>query len=107
MKTLISTLLLLYLAFPLQAGLYKGLDEEGNVTYSDQPFKHSKPMTPPSISVVGATKVPKKSEPTDSKELKKPAAVTKYTRFGILSPQNQQTIWNNKDKRLPGSNPGA
>jgi hypothetical protein len=46
----------------ISAGLYKGLDEEGNVIYSDKPFKNSEQFTPPAITVVDPLKVPVKEE---------------------------------------------
>ena len=83
--------LLLILSFSSHAGLYKGLDAEGNVVYSDEPFANSEEMTAPPISVVDAPKI--KPKPVVEKE----AAVeteTKYTHFSITSPSNDQTIWN-------------
>ena len=44
------------------AGLYKGLDEEGNIIYSDKPFNNSERFTPPAITVVDAPKIPPKKE---------------------------------------------
>ncbi len=82
---------LLFLGFSSHAGLYKGLDVEGNVVYSDQPFDNAEIMIPPPISVVDAPKIKPKpvieEEEVDEKE-------TKYTRFSISSPKNDQTIWN-------------
>jgi len=79
------------LSFSSQAGLYKGIDAEGNVLYSDKPFENAEILTPPPISVVDAPKI--KPKPIAEKE----EAVeneTKYTRFSISSPKNNQTIWN-------------
>lgn len=79
------------LSFSSQAGLYKGLDAEGNVLYSDKPFENAEILTPPPLSVIDAPKI--KPKPIAEKE----AAVeneTKYTRFSIGSPKHDQTIWN-------------
>ncbi len=90
MKNIILAILL-SLSFVSHAGLYKGLDAGGNVVYSDKPFENAEIMTPPPISVVDAPKIKPKpiaeKEETDEKE-------TRYTRFNISSPKNDQTIWN-------------
>jgi len=94
-NTLLKSLLIpaLLYAFTASAGLYKGLDEEGNTIYSDKPFKNSEQFTPPAITVVDAPKVqPKKEEVVEEK-----TAETKYTKFSITAPKNNQTIWNVPD----------
>lgn len=83
---------LLY-AFTVSAGLYKGLDEEGNVTYSDKPFENSQQFTPPAITVLDAPRVTQKKEEVVEDE----TAETKYTKFSITAPKNDQTIWNVPD----------
>ena len=91
-NTLFKSLLIpvaLY-AFTATAGLYKGLDEEGNVIYSDKPFENSQQFTPPAITVVDAPKAPPKKEEVVEEE----TAETKYTKFSITAPKNDQTIWN-------------
>jgi len=72
------------------AALYKGVDSEGNVVYSDTSFDDAEKFTPPPISIMDALKVePKKEVVTEEKP-----AEFKYTRFDIVSPKNNQTIWN-------------
>ena len=75
------------------AQLYKGLDAEGNVVYSDQPFENAEKFTPASLSVVNTPKrAPKPSKSTtDEEEVK----AFKYTDFDIVSPKNNETIWDN------------
>jgi len=75
------------------AQLYKGLDAEGNVVYSDQPFENAEKFTPASLSVVNTPKrAPKPSKATaDEEEVK----AFKYTDFDIVSPKNNETIWDN------------
>ena len=80
----------LLLSFTVHAGLYKGLDEEGNVIYSDTPFDNSEQFTPPPLTVVEPTKVAPKEEAVE--EEKKPETV--YTTFTITSPKNEETIRN-------------
>ena len=78
--------------FTAQASLYKGLDAEGNVVYSDTPFENSKAITPPEISIVDAPKIPIKKAETKTEEEK--PVVTKYTSLSITAPENDQVIWN-------------
>ena len=79
----------LLLSFSVHAGLYKGLDEEGNVVYSDEPFDNAEKFTPPPITVVEPTKVAPKEEVAEEE---KPETV--YTTFTITSPKNEATIRN-------------
>jgi hypothetical protein len=91
-NTILKRLLIPALMFALtaHAGLYKGLDEDGNVVYSDTPFENAEKFTPPSLSIVDAPKIKAKE---DVAEEEKPAEF-KYTDFNIISPKNNQTIWN-------------
>lgn len=75
------------------AALYKGLDAEGNVAYSDTPFDDAERYTPPPISVVETPKA--EAEKKAAKE-EKPVDF-KYTDFDIVSPINRQTIRNEPD----------
>lgn len=84
---LLSTLLF---SFTVDAELYKGLDDEGNVIYSDQPFDNSKKFTPPSLTIVDAPKVQPKEEVIEEEK----TTVYKYTTFRIATPKNDETIWN-------------
>lgn len=79
-------------SFAVNAGLYKGLDEEGNVVYSDKPFENSEVMTPPPITVIDAPKIQPKKEPAKEDEDK--PEETKYTSLSIRAPKNGETIWN-------------
>jgi hypothetical protein len=74
----------------ISAGLYKGLDEEGNVIYSDKPFENSELFTPPTLTIMDAPKVPPKKEVVEEEKVEE----TKYTKFSISAPVNDQTIWN-------------
>jgi len=92
-KITLNNLLLVTLifAFPANAELYKGLDAEGNVVYSDKPFNNSKQFTPPALTVMDAPKVPAKT----AEVAEDVTAETKYTNFSIAAPKNNETIWNN------------
>lgn len=96
MKNIILNVLFvpaLLFAFAVNAGFYKGLDEEGNVVYSDKPFANSEQITPPAITVMDAPKIQPKEEPVAEE---KPAEF-KYTQFDIVAPTNDQVIWNEPD----------
>jgi len=75
----------------VHAGLYKGLDADGNVSYSDKPFDNAKEMTPPTITVLEPVKVKPKNIVAEKPISKK----FNYKKFSISSPTDQQTIWNN------------
>ena len=85
-----SLLITLIFSFTAHAGLYKGLDESGNVIYSDTPFENAEIITPPAINVVDAPKVKPKQEVVEEEK----KAETKYSKFSISAPKNDQTIWN-------------
>ncbi len=93
MKNILCTgFLMVALAFVNTAGavLYKGVDAQGNVVYSDKPFDAAEKFTPPPISVMDAAKA--KVEETKAVE-EKPAEF-KYINFDIASPKNNQTFQN-------------
>jgi len=69
------------------AVLYKGLDADGNVVYSDKPFSNAEQYTPPPISVMDARKAAEKGAATEEKPVE-----FKYMKFDIIYPANQQTI---------------
>jgi len=80
--------------------IYKVVDEDGNVTFTDQrPADGSQPMNLPPLSVVetdiqvpeppaeGSAEAAEATPPT-SRELKK-----KYSDFRITKPQQEETFW--------------
>jgi len=75
------------------AALYKGVDAEGNVVYSDKPFDDAEKFTPPPISVMDTAKVIAEEKAVEEK---KPVEF-KYISFDITSPVNNQTIRNDPD----------
>jgi len=87
LKSLLTVLLLV--AISSHAELYKGIDDKGNVFYSDKPFDNAKKFTPPSLSVVDAPKVKPEQTVTEEKLVE-----FKYTDFDIVTPKNNETIWN-------------
>ena len=92
----------------ISASLYRGVDSEGKVVYSDTPFEDAEKYTPPPISVMDAPKAAAKQ--ADVKE--ELPADFKYTKFDIESPGDEQTIRNDPDVKIsldlvPGLNTEA
>ena len=82
------------------ARFYKSVDEQGNIVYSDTPSPGAEQLTPPPISTVESKPVPKEPETetektgdAETEETRKPP--TKYTKFTIVTPRNDDTIWDN------------
>lgn len=94
-STLLSSLLVTALActFSVSAALYKGLDSEGKVVFSDRPFKDAQKLELPPISVVSS------SDSSSEKEVlaEEKAAVFQYMSFDIVSPINNQIIRTDSD----------
>lgn len=87
--TLLAVTLITFNAF---AQMYKGVDGEGNIVYSDKPFADSKQFTPPAITVVDPLEVPAKEEEVVKEE--EPSTETSYKSFSISAPKNDETIRN-------------
>ena len=92
------------LSAAVQAQLYKSVDEHGNIVYSDTPTPGAEQLTPPPISTVeGPAKAKAKKDEekkaaeaeaeAEGKEAPKPPTV--YTKFRMLEPKNEVTIWDN------------
>jgi len=100
-KTLLLILIALALAIsvgPTTAQVYKVVDEDGNVTYTDKPPKDgSKPIELAPISVIEAPtyeKAPEKgTEGEDGKEMSLKDLRKQYRDFAIVSPQSEETVW--------------
>jgi len=82
-------------ALAVSAGLYRGVDSEGNILYSDTPFEDAEKYTPPPISVMDAPK-----PVTEKKVEDEQPAEFKYMGFDIESPVNEQTIRNDPDVKV-------
>jgi len=83
------------------AQFYKSVDEQGNIVYSDTPTPGAEQLKPPPISTLESKPVPKESvteaqksdEAGTEEPTKKPP--TKYSKFSIVTPNNNDTIWDN------------
>ena len=114
MKLIINkTFLLIAIAFlltviagPVTAQVYKTVDEDGNVTYTDQPPKEgSKPIDLPPLSIIEAPTYerPAKAadggaEDEDGKEMSLRDLRRNYRDFAIVSPQQEESIWSPENK---------
>ncbi len=77
------------------AQMYKWVDEEGNISYSDQPpYKGADQLEAPALNTVPATSVPKKA-PADDTDTEEDVEVANYTELKITSPQDDMTIRDN------------
>ena len=112
--TFLKSLLLIFLASisPANAGVYKGVSSDGEVVYSDVPFRASAEFKAPPIAVLEmpdvildkvlseetakADKVAAAQAKADKKEILKQAEYL-YTKFHIKSPKDKQSIWNNPE----------
>lgn len=79
---------------PTPPGLYKWVDKEGNINYSDEPpFEDAEALDPPQLSTTPAIKPVKKPvKTTDSREQR----AFRYTLFNIQSPSQEETIRDNQ-----------
>lgn len=100
-----KTFLLILIAFslavmagPLLAQVYKTVDKDGNVTYTDQPPPDgSKPIKLAPISVIEAPiyeKAPKAAkEGAEGEEIPLRDLRKMYRDFAIISPQSEESVW--------------
>lgn len=96
-------LLLLLGSSSMQADVYKVVDAEGNVTYTDQaPADGSSPMKLPELSIIETDYAPEPTAPDDAASADGEAAATQptprdlrkmYKDFRITSPAEEETFW--------------
>lgn len=118
-NTLSKSLLLILLVSinPVSAGVYKGVSSDGEVVYSDVPFRQSAEFDAPPVAVlempdVILDKVLSEESAKAEKEEEDRIAAEKnqaergniqsqaeylYTQFYIKSPKDKESIWNNPD----------
>lgn len=100
-KSLLMTIfisLLTITASPLMAQVYKVVDENGNVTFTDKPpADGSKPIDLPPISVIEAPTYEKAPEVTEDdgaeKEMTLGSLRRLYRDFAITSPAQEESVW--------------
>jgi hypothetical protein len=92
---------LVFAATPLMAQVYKVVDKDGNVTYTDQaPADGSGPIELRPISVIEAPtyeKAPADAEADGAAEGEKEMSLSylrkNYKDFAIISPQSEESVW--------------
>jgi len=104
-RSLTFLILLLLAIAPLFADtdpgeIYRVVDKDGNVTYTDQPpGDGSEPMNLPELSVIQTDPAKKQGEVApalereESREVNAVELRKKYSDFKILQPQNEETFW--------------
>lgn len=95
---MLAVLTLALVAAPLAAQVYKVVDKDGNVTYTDQPpGDGSKPIKLPPISVIETPNYETKPKPSAEGEDGKPLSLRSlrrmYRDFAIVAPQSEESIW--------------
>ena len=98
-KWLIPVLLLLPLTVYAEGEIYKVVDEDGNVTFTDQkPNSGAEPVDLPPLSVI-ETDTPPPVAPAPSAEADEPGPPSirdlkkQFRDFQITQPQNEETFW--------------
>ena len=99
-KYFLMSLMTFFLAVavsPLTAEVYKTVDKDGNVTYTDTPPPDgSQPIDLPPISVIEAPVYETGSKQTDEgeeKELSLRELRKNYKDFAIVAPQQEESVW--------------
>jgi hypothetical protein len=95
---LVSLFFLAIFSAPVSAAnIYKVVDEDGNVTYTDQkPSSGAQPIDLPPLSVVETTKpdMPAAVSGADEEKPATPRDLRKqFSDFRIIQPQNEETFW--------------
>jgi len=98
---MITCALSMTLATPLLAQVYKVVDKDGNVTYTDQaPADGSGPVDLKPISVIEAPVYQTKPKPGDAagdaagdEEVPVSKLRRNYKDFAIISPQQEESVW--------------
>jgi hypothetical protein len=76
----------------LSAAVYKSVDSQGNVVYTDEPGGDAKPVKLPPLSTVPA---PRYKSSTQSPMDLEPSAVANYQKISIVSPTQDATLRDN------------
>lgn len=74
------------------AEIYRSMDADGTVTYSDQPHPKSEAVSLPSVNIATQSNTQNTNATTDSMTTKKKK--TSYTQFKITAPKDQDTFQN-------------
>lgn len=101
--TVLGLLALVAVCTPLAAQVYKTVDENGNVVYTDQPPQEgAEPMQLRPLSIVEAPDYQEAARPAAEEAAAEPGEQTftlrelrrRFAGFAIISPENEQSLWN-------------
>jgi uncharacterized protein DUF4124 len=85
-------LCMIFTSTSVMAQMYKWVDAEGNISYSDQPpYKGAEKLDVPELTTIAPTRIPEKKE-TPDKDKEEEEAVKSYSFLKITSPENNATI---------------
>ncbi|MEE9492814.1 MAG: DUF4124 domain-containing protein [Gammaproteobacteria bacterium] len=85
-------ILFFYFSLPLNAAVYKTVDENGNVSYTDKPQENSEALKLRGLSTYRARTLPQGSGRGNKEIAEK---VFNYSRIQIVIPGQEETIWDN------------
>lgn len=94
-KTILIFLVLTFFSTMTSADIYRSVDENGAVIYSDQPTTKSEAVSLPAVNI--ATPTLEQNTDSQTNEAGAPKTAQKkitYTQFKILSPKDQETFQN-------------
>lgn len=91
MKSGILFIFLSILVGSVLGAIYRSVDDQGNVTFSDQPNGVSEAVELPPVMTYPAPSFPASSPPVSDKSDKKPAPG--YENFAVVSPGQDQAFW--------------
>lgn len=94
MKHWLTTLIALSLAAPAlhAATVYKKVDENGNIIFSDSPMDDSEAMDVPPVPTMKLDKIKVPPRTDNNKKAEKPV---NYHSVAITAPEQDATFWNN------------
>ncbi len=95
--SLMTGLIILYLPFSSVAQIYKSIEPDGSITYSDQaPSKGAQPIKLDPISTITARETtPPPTSSTKEQKKENPQPKINYSTFKITSPRDNSTIREN------------
>jgi hypothetical protein len=95
-KYIVFAAVTLVWASGLSAAVYKSLDSQGNVVYTDEPSGDAKPVKLPPLSTVPAPRYKSSSQPSSqsSADMEQSAAAN-YQQISIVSPTQDATLRDN------------
>ncbi len=92
-KHIVFAAIALVWATALPAAVYKSVDSQGNVVYTDEPSGDAKPVKLPPLSTVPAPRY--KSSAPSSAAVEQSAEAANYQRVSIVSPTQDETLRDN------------